>query len=61
MPSYLPATGPNDKRADLPGQPCHPEHGVVVLVVEVIGGLKVLLVHLNCPGVDGLELPLFGP
>ena len=27
---------------------------------EVLGGLAVLLVHLNCPAVNELELPLFG-
>jgi len=31
---------------------------MVVLEVEVLGGLAVRLVHLNCPAVDGLELPL---
>jgi len=29
---------------------------MVVLAVEVLGGLAVLLVHLYCPAVDGLEL-----
>ena len=29
---------------------------MVVLAVEVLGGLAVLLVHLNCPAVDGFEL-----
>ena len=33
---------------------------MVVLAVEVLGGLAVLFVHLNCPAIDGLELSLFG-
>jgi len=32
----------------------------MVLAVEVLGGLAVLLVHLNCLAVNGLELSLFG-
>ena len=32
----------------------------MVLAVEVLGGLAIHLVHLNCPAVDGLELCLFG-
>ena len=33
---------------------------MVVLAVEVLGGLAVLLVHLYYPAVNGLELSLFG-
>ena len=33
---------------------------VVVLAVEVLGGLAVRLVNLNCPAVYGFELSLFG-
>ena len=33
---------------------------MVVLAVEVLGSLAVLLLHLNCPAVNGLESSLFG-
>ena len=33
---------------------------MVVLAVEVLGGLAVRLMRLNYPAVDGLELSLFG-
>ena len=32
----------------------------MVLAFEVLGGLAVLLVHLNCPVINWLELSLFG-
>jgi len=33
---------------------------MLVLAVEVLGGLAVLFVHLNCPAVNGLEISLSG-
>ena len=33
---------------------------IVVLAIEVLGGLAVLLVHFHCPAINGLELSLFG-
>jgi len=59
VPSYLPDTGPNDKRAERPGQSRHPGY-IAVPAVEILGGLAVLLVLLNGPAVNGLELSLFG-
>jgi len=32
---------------------------MVVVAIEVLGSLAVLLVHLYCPAVNGLELSLF--
>ena len=33
---------------------------MVVLAVEVLGGLAVLLMNFHCPAINGLELSLFG-
>ena len=33
---------------------------MLVPAVAVLGGFAVLLVHLNCPVINGLEVSLFG-
>ena len=61
MPSCLLSTSPNCKKADLTGLiSLLSGVNLVVLAVEVLGGLAVLLVHLYGPAVNELGLSLFG-